>query len=354
MHATTSCGVATIPQNGCLLVQGRLLQFTRAGFGAPRVGGGRRGKVTSFSAGSRRRMLQWLSIVDWPSMVAAAPAYFVTLTTPPEYWSGPGRVRAPLARFRRRFERRFPSSGDSAVSVVWKMERGESRGMLHFHLLVLGVPHLSERWVRNAWRDSLRHDAPVIADVQSCADPERVGKYLAKYVGKPTPAILGAPVVSPRGVEGDSEGTPQGEGAGECDSPCLSHISGRTLSDSDLHGRWWGVWNKDSVIYAPLTLIGEDSSKWAARLRRIVRRWRKAQVLETLERELVGHNESSLQLLRFDQVSAHAARRYHKRRCRPKQEGERPTYDALLFGRLVGFTVYGSADVLCRLSAMAA
>lgn len=351
MDNSTSPTSSQSPQGACLYHQGRLLQFTRAGAGSPRSGGGPRGKVTAFSAGARRRMLQWLSIVDWPSMVSAEPAQFVTLTTPPEYWDGPGAVRAPLARFRRRLEYHLAGLARPDYVAVWKMERGEKRGMLHFHLLVLGAPSLPEAWLRRAWKASLRwsSEKDVICAVEACACPERVGKYLAKYVGKATPAQVTSADVR------RSPDNPEVAGAAERDSPCLSHITGEKVEETDkLNGRWWGVWHKEAVKYAEIAIIGDGSTKSAAVARRIVRRWRQAQLLQSILAAASKDRGQVLQSWEVGNACAFAARKYRKRSNSPPVEGERPSYDALLRGRLTGFTVYGSAGVLQRIATAAA
>lgn len=120
----------------------------------------KRGEITSFSDGSRRRMMDVLAKIQWDAI-----PFWADLTYPDEFPTDSEIWKAHLEAFLKRLQRRFP-----AVCVLWKLElqtrkSGTNAGKLapHFHLMVWNVPwdfeiraeHASNcRVVRHAAGDS--------------------------------------------------------------------------------------------------------------------------------------------------------------------------------------------------------
>ena len=109
---------------------------------------GKRGKVRTFSPGSRRRMMQAFNSVDARKVDGA---FFVTLTSRPMPMPRfRACVRAWVERLRRHYKGRW--------SLFWRLELHES-GAPHLHALLLWVdpmPHLRDDfrpWNDAAWAD---------------------------------------------------------------------------------------------------------------------------------------------------------------------------------------------------------
>jgi len=112
-----------IPLNMFYLVQGELrkVAFVQGESAAPRKRGAKRGKITSFSNASRRRLLHLFARLD----TRKAKAVFLTLT----FAAIPTTKRAKTVfkRFTERLRRHFPK-----MAFIWRLERQE-RGAIHFH-----------------------------------------------------------------------------------------------------------------------------------------------------------------------------------------------------------------------------
>lgn len=202
--------------NGGELVEARLCPPGESG--APAVGGGKRGKVSTVqSFASRRRMGQFLGKLD----SASVPA-FVTLTIPRTCCPSPDGLAAALAALRMRFLRAFPDA-----ALVLKREHHAS-GVPHFHALVWlnsGRPlawevHQLQRWMRPAWSEILAVQSRVKVD--AARDCKAVKHYASGYLWRG------------KGYQLDAQG---------------------------VHwGRWWTVWNPDGLPYGERQVItGPDS-----------------------------------------------------------------------------------------------
>lgn len=212
-----SRGRATVTVwGGGELVEARLCPPGESG--APAVGGGKRGKVSTVqSFASRRRMGQFLGKLD----SASVPA-FVTLTIPKTCCPSPDGLAEALAALRMRFTRAFPGA-----SLVWKREHHAS-GVPHFHALVWlnsGRPlawevHQLQRWMRPAWSEILAVQSRVKVD--AARDSKAVKHYASGYLWRG------------KGYQLDAQG---------------------------IHwGKWWGSWNPDGLPYGQVQVItGPDS-----------------------------------------------------------------------------------------------
>ncbi len=96
-----------------------------------------RGKISEFTAASRRRMMELMAKVQQTTV-----PFFVTLTYPDEFPLYREDYKRHLETFFDRLQRRWPGA-----SVIWKLEfkerkSGENKGKIapHYHLFVYGVP----------------------------------------------------------------------------------------------------------------------------------------------------------------------------------------------------------------------
>lgn len=159
-----------------------------------RASGGIRGRITEFSRGSRKRMLEFVNSID-QAAVPVGRLLFVTLTYPGqdvEAWGQPWPKRPEqweghLKAFGKRLERFLRSE----VPAIWKKEF-QQRGAPHFHLLLL-VPagrSLDElrAWVSLNWyevvgsgQETHRASGTQVDRVNTWRG---VMSYAAKYLGK--------------------------------------------------------------------------------------------------------------------------------------------------------------------------
>jgi hypothetical protein len=210
------------------------------------------------------------------------PIYFVTLTTPVEYWSDVLPVYKALRSFREAFQRRYESRG--YLGAIVRREVGRKRGMLHYHLVIVGGGLLEpgrkkirdqsgKTWIGRKWTEALGYEAGFVrVEVEWLDTAERVAKYLSKYCtkvgfeGRPTP-------------DGSLPGQPEDAPAACEDAPQVP-AEGAVLSKAHNGGwghtgtRWWYVWGEKSLPWGEMLLIHGDFARGIAkRVRRIFVRW---------------------------------------------------------------------------------
>lgn len=164
-----------------------------------------RGRITTFSRASRRRLL---NLVNSVNRERAPLPTLVTLTYPSTWPKSPRVWKKQLDNFRSRLVRRY-----GKVPAVWRLEY-QRRGAPHFHLLVFVelemddlIPFVSRSWYEVVGSGDERH----LAAGTRC---ERVRSwrgavsYAAKYLGEPE----------------------------------------RLQLDQEPPGRVWGVWCKDLLL----------------------------------------------------------------------------------------------------------
>ena len=138
-----------------------------------------RGKVVSFSARSRIRLMSKVAEVQ-----REVPCHFVSLTFP-DYSTTPEQAKEFLWAWWRRFERKFPK-----VGMIWKIEPQE-RGTPHFHLLIFGAKYIPHLWAKATWADVLQSAGYAGAfhrgvDLKFVPGSWRViAAYITKYFSKP-------------------------------------------------------------------------------------------------------------------------------------------------------------------------
>jgi hypothetical protein len=153
-------------------------------------GGGKRGKILTFSAAARRRMMYKVNQISRSQLPV-----FVTLTYPDEFPRDPERWSRDVDAFRKWFTR-------MGWAAVWKKElkprqSGKNQGEIapHFHMLVWGASFLDlATYVPRAWYrivgsnnpDHLAHGA----DVEQIKSPNGVKSYISKYMCKDDEAVI--------------------------------------------------------------------------------------------------------------------------------------------------------------------
>lgn len=143
-----------------------------------------RGQVKTFSAASRRRLMQKFASTDWEALVqAGTPIIFMTLTTSREYWTDELRVYKGMRKMER-----WLKTLDGFQAAIVRKERGSKSGMLHYHIVILGVQDVKEKLVRQKWSTFLEYSGTrkggLECDVQRTETAQRVCKYLCKYLSK--------------------------------------------------------------------------------------------------------------------------------------------------------------------------
>jgi hypothetical protein len=167
----------------------------------------RRGAVSGFSAGSRRRLMHLLGRVKRDHLPV-----FVTLTYPGDWPGDPKVWKKHLDAIGKRLARRYPK-----FAAVWKLEP-QTRGAPHFHLMTWGCDYDDLRaWLPGSWYEVVGSgDDKHLRAGTRCEFVRSwrgVRSYASKYMGKPVQ------------VEDDSWGRP---------------------------GRWWGVIGRKNMPFAPV------------------------------------------------------------------------------------------------------
>lgn len=186
--------------------QKRVISLMRKRPSTPR----KRGKITTFSKKSRRRLKVLLNRLEPTNLV------FITLTVAED--TSASILKSSLHNYSRWLLR----SGFDAI--IWKMEF-QKRGVIHFHLLALTwgrrppkIPHAehSAHW---------GHGFVWLRFVPARRGKRAIYRYLAKYVGKDSSLDAG-------------------------DIPDNSHSDeGRWL------GRFWGVYGRANLVFAVRRLV---------------------------------------------------------------------------------------------------
>lgn len=157
------------------------------GGGGPGHGGGLRGAIWGFSRASRKRMLDLLNQIE---QVALSTGLFVTLTYPDIFSQDAASWKRDLDAFLKRARRQYPSS-----VWIWRLEwkhrlSGENVGVLapHFHLIALGIPRLSLRWLAESWYEVV--DSGDVRHLGAGTSARRIRSrrgimyYASKYMSK--------------------------------------------------------------------------------------------------------------------------------------------------------------------------
>lgn len=287
-----------------LTMQGGTLKLHVPCPAGKRPGGGRRSKVTEFSAQSRRRLMAFFAALNWNLYAElGTPILFLTLTTPPEVWDDLPRLRLGLTRFRDWLKRQPGYEG-----AIVRRELGGSRGMLHYHLEVFGCHFLPVGELRNVWGRSLRLDGPAIVDVRACKNGKQVARYLSKYLSK-----VGGP---PRGGSGQASASEPDASSAPPDPVSLSESHNVESQPCQRSGtRWWYVWG-DLEQGEPVDVGGLDARRLAVRVRRVFRAWVIAKARQAVQRGVRAQFDAYGRLYSSRQLDAEVSRRFGRMRGR--------------------------------------
>jgi len=163
----------------------------------------KRGKVTTFSRRSRKRMLEKLA-----KLRDASSGHFITLTYPGRFDWSPSDVKRHLDNFSKALLRRFPGCG-----AFWRMEikprqSGESEGepVPHFHILLFGAnpPSLAymRRWIQVTWSRIAAYPDSEPQKLRTQCDEitsrRHAASYASKYAAKEADSTL---VLYPQWIE---------------------------------------------------------------------------------------------------------------------------------------------------------
>lgn len=180
-----------------------------------RTGGGQRGIVTTFSRGSRLRLMDLFARLETRGIRTT----FLTLTFHGE--PTPERAKTALKRFLMHVRYHYPTT-----SGVWRQEYQE-RGAIHYHLLLFNLPYWDWQDLLDTWTRCTEEDTSGIWVKLISGRRKTVMSYVSKYVAKVAdPALLG-------------------------------HVTYRQKFSI---GRQWGYLNKEALPYAEIHEIGIDGA----------------------------------------------------------------------------------------------
>lgn len=167
----------------------------------------KRGKVSEFTKKSRLRLMRELSKVRRDRLPV-----LITLTYPGEYSDDPKTWKRHLDNFIKRMARKFPN-----IAGVWKLEP-QKCGAPHYHMLVWGAGYVELlAWVSKAWYEvvksgDIRH-LHAGTRVERVKSQQGVMFYASKYLGK------------------------------------------EVLAEWGHAGRWWGIFNRESLPYGEIVNV---------------------------------------------------------------------------------------------------
>lgn len=143
------------------------------------TGGGVRGEISGFSMASRKRMMIALNKIRESAL---RNSKLITLTYHRNEIPA-DKIKQDFKSFRERLRRNHPQG-----SGIWKLEQ-QKRGSPHFHILWFGG-FICKDWVARSWNEIAEPgDNSHLAagtQVESARHADCVGRYLTKYLGKPT------------------------------------------------------------------------------------------------------------------------------------------------------------------------
>lgn len=164
-------------------LQGTLLKVT--GRVASKSGKHERGKIKNFSDRSRKRLIDMINRI-----IKIDKAIFITLTFGQQY-PDPMTAKRYLKNFIQRMRENNPG-----MSGVWRMEF-QTRGAVHFHLLIFNLPFWKHSDLNAAWGDvidpafwdmSKSITRPPFTDIRLIKGSRMAMYYMSKYVAKTSQA----------------------------------------------------------------------------------------------------------------------------------------------------------------------
>lgn len=176
-----------LPLAYSLRFQGQLVKLTSKN--GTLAGGGHRRSVATFSAASRKRMLDMFAKLDFTR--SSERPKFITLTykdTYPSALKAKEHLWAFLARLKRLH---------SDLAVVWRLEF-QRRGAPHFHLMVFHMPYLDKKEVARMWHEITYQGvgAAPFTRIEAIRSHKGLMAYCSKYLAK-SPILPKAKPVKP-------------------------------------------------------------------------------------------------------------------------------------------------------------
>lgn len=205
-----------------------------------------RGVITGRSSKSNRRLMNFLSQIDFVDFAALdvrqnnVNSVFLTLTYPGEYSSDMLQYKNDLNKFRKRLKRAF-----SLNWAIWFLEF-QARGAPHYHLVLTFNSVIDLSYFRS-WCSSNWYDCVHSGDIKHFkAGTQATALYLSRGTGTLMNYLS-------REVNHNSSKNYQ--------FVSYDRDTGELLST----GRTWGMWNKeniDFIVIATLTLSGVEWIKF--------------------------------------------------------------------------------------------
>lgn len=291
-HVTS--GNATEPKSYGLAVsleiQSGRFCFKKSG-GAPskNKGGGTRGVIDECSNASRVRLMRRFASLDYEKLGEMGCSFFwVTLTTPQEYWDDVEGVYKALRRFHDRLD--YSQRDTGYLGAFVRRELGGKNGALHYHLCIIGGAGITKAWLRENWGECLGYQGEKLLQVhvEEVTDAQRISKYMSKYCSKA--GYDGKPRQGEPGFceLASNAGSPAGAESGEIgEDGSASLTEAHNVGNHYTGGRWWYVWGDKTLPWGEITTLeGLDAEQLAQRLKRIFRRWRVKMAMERVDRQM--------------------------------------------------------------------
>lgn len=172
----------------------------------------RRGKIKTFSANSRRRLIEFAARLN----IANVRTSFLTLT-----FAGiptPKEAKRAFKQFTMRLRRDHPGA-----SGVWRLEPQERRSP-HFHVMLFNLPYIPQAALQTSWQECTREPLSILHIELIRHGKREVMSYVSKYIAKRLDASLTS-----------------------LDKPPYQHNE-RDFTDDP--GRFWGYINRACLPYA--------------------------------------------------------------------------------------------------------
>ena len=230
MHATEKAHQPSDSRLPVMIQQGKLLKVKVPVTGM--IVKAVRGGVSTFSAKSRKRMLETIASLDEERIRVVI---FLTLTYPDDALPVTEQSSIHLKNFLKRLKRRFPEA-----SALWRREwedrkSGDFVGRMcpHFHFLFFNLPFIHHTEVNAHWRAVLGYAGYIRTEIRMAATWRQAFAYVAKYMAKtpqPPEAAAGCSLVYAPYWAAEEEQPPD-------DAP-PAFVS---------TGRHWGVFNRSRL-----------------------------------------------------------------------------------------------------------
>jgi len=237
--------------------------------------GGIRGRISQFSAASRKRLLEMFACLNRDSIEACGSS-FCTLTYG-QSWPDPDTAKDHIREFCRRIGRRVENQNPC---FIWKMEP-QKRGAPHFHIVIFGWKPSKDGWpvtkddIAKIWGSVIGQQyldytsaiprAP-FTRIELIRSWRKLMAYVSKYMAK---------------IESSNPASDQQEGASAptADSDCgigfnnvaYLHTDGTVV---EYVGRSWGVICRENLPTGEIKeMFFESTSDFSEFHKRVSWRW---------------------------------------------------------------------------------